>query len=314
MLPAVAQQTYPALAVVELPDITRWANAFVNAKRAERKAAGTLTFYREKLTVFVDFCEKRNVQTVEAIDANLLREFLLYLEESGHNGGGIHGYYRVVRCFLLWVEAEFDEPTYRNPIRKVKAPKVETPLLPPVPLADVEAMTKVCGEDWRGKRDRAILLLLLDTGLRASELLCLDLADADSPSGELKVRHAKNGEARLAWLGQRARRCLRAWLKERGTQPGALFLSRSRERLHYQGLRKILETRAKEAGLTDLPSPHDFRRGAAICLLRNGVDVVTVSRLLGHKTLTVTQRYLRQTPQDLMAAHAANSPVDRAGL
>ncbi len=312
MLPVTAQETHVILA--ETPTLARWANAFLQAKKAERKTAGTLGFYKDKLLEFVDYCAVRNVSTIDAVDATLIREFLLHLEEHGHNSGGLKCFFQVVRCFFKWYESELDDPAFRNPIRKVKAPKVETPLLPPVPIANVEAMCKTCADDWRGARDKGIMLTLFDTGLRASELLFIDLEDVDPTNGEIKVRHAKNGEARLAWLGQRARRAMRAYLKYRGGAPGGLFIAKGSERLRYEGLRKILETRAKLAGLEKVYRPHAFRRGAAISLLRNGADLLTVSRLLGHKTLEMTKRYLKQTGDVLHAAHAANSPVDRAGL
>jgi integrase len=77
--------------------------------------------------------------------------------------------------------------------------------------------------------------------------------------------------------------------------------------------RFIIERRAEAAGLTP-PAIHGFRRAEALAMLRNGADVVSVARLLGHKDLAVIQRYLKQTAEDLRQAHAANSPVDRAGL
>ncbi len=306
----VARRTIPDLVLSEIPELPRWANAWLNAKRSEGKRPRTLRHYKEKIALFLDYCAKRNVHTIGAVDAMLLREFFLFLEEAGHNPGGVMAYYRVVRNFFRWYSLETDEPF--TALRKVKPPKVELKIIEPVKLEEVAAMIKICPSDWRGKRDVAIFLTLLDTGLRANELTGLDLADLDQATGELKVRHAKNGEARLAWIGLRARRAVRVYLKHRGSAPGPLFKNRFGERMGYECLRGIIYNRAKEAGLKELPSAHDFRRGAAIGLLRNGADVLTVSRLLGHKGLEVTRRYLRQTPEDLRQAHAANSPVDRA--
>ncbi len=80
-------------------------------------------------------------------------------------------------------------------------------------------------------------------------------------------------------------------------------------RLTYNGLRELLRRRARAAGV-DEPSPHDFRRGFALAMLRAGVDVLSISRLMGHTSLAVLQRYIKQTDMDGMIAHAKGSPVE----
>ena len=75
----------------------------------------------------------------------------------------------------------------------------------------------------------------------------------------------------------------------------------------------MLERYAKLAGI-DAPSAHDFRRAFAITMLRNGTDLVTLARLMGHSNLKVLQRYLKQLPEDLQEAHRLAGPVDNAGM
>lgn len=78
----------------------------------------------------------------------------------------------------------------------------------------------------------------------------------------------------------------------------------------YAGLMDFLKRRAFLAGLKDIPTPHDFRRAFALMMLRNGVDVFALQRLMGHSDLQVLRRYLAQTDQDSQAAHMRGSPVD----
>jgi integrase len=80
-------------------------------------------------------------------------------------------------------------------------------------------------------------------------------------------------------------------------------------RTAYGGLCPILNQRAKAIGIT-YPTAHDFRRAFALAMLRNGVDLITLSRLMGHTTIKVLQRYLNQLPEDLQEAHRRGSPVD----
>jgi integrase/recombinase XerD len=298
--------------VYEPPVLAKWLAAFYNARRSEGKASGTLDFYRKKLTPFLDFCTVRNVITLDAIDAGLLRQFILDLQSRDIEPSTVHGYFRALKAFLRWYERELDDPTFRNPIRKVAAPKVPEKLQDPVELADVEKLLHTCKAGAIDIRDKAILLVLLDTGARAAELCGLDLADVDPATGELAIQRGKGGKGRRVFLGQRARRAVRAYLKERGSMAGPFFISRHQGRMSYECLRDLLKRRAKGAGLDNIPSPHDFRRACAINLLKNGADLLTVSRLLGHSTLQVTTKYLKQTSEDLRVTHAANSPVDRA--
>ena len=90
---------------------------------------------------------------MEEITPDILRRFLLWLADKGHNPGGVLCHYRSVKAFVFWYIDELEPETFRNPFRKVKAPKVDDTPLPPVPLEDVKAMLKQCGKDWYGRRD-----------------------------------------------------------------------------------------------------------------------------------------------------------------
>lgn len=296
------------------PTLRKWADGFFVARRAEALATTTLNWYREKLEPFFIFCEARNVTTIEAIDAGLIREYLLHLEAAGHNPGGVHGHYRAVKAFLRWYEVEDAPDGWRNPIRKVKAPKVPEEILNPVSIEDVSRLVATCDGSKDGLRDKAILLTLLDTGARATELRSFDLDDLDPVSGALTIKRGKGGKGRTVFLGQKSRRVVRAYLKARGGKPGPLFVTRSHERLKYGGLRGILQRRSRMAGLEAVPSLHSFRRAFGLAMMRAGVDLLTLQRLLGHADLSVLRRYVKQNTDDLQVAHAQASPVDRLGL
>jgi nitroreductase len=92
--------------VLTVPDLARWADGFNTAKRAEGLSPRTLVIYREKLAAFVTFALGHGVQDAEHIDPDLIRQWLLTLEERGHNPGGVAQFYRVLKTFLLWYEAE----------------------------------------------------------------------------------------------------------------------------------------------------------------------------------------------------------------
>lgn len=106
---------------------------------------------------------------------------------------------------------------------------------------------------------------------------------------------------------------MRAYLKTRNDSSPAAWVSDEKERITYGGLRAIIFRRAKQAGIKK-PSLHSFRRAFAINMLRAGVDVFSLQRLMGHADLQVLRRYLAQTTEDIAQAHRLGSPVDKAHL
>jgi integrase/recombinase XerD len=196
---------------------------------------------------------------------------------------------------------------------RVQAPRLSQDPLPPVSLDDLRQMLATCEpRTLLGDRDRAVLLCLLDSGCRASEFLTLNTSDVDLASGAIAIRHGKGGKSRVTFLGAKARKALLAYLRHRGNPAtdAPWWVTAEGTRLEYNGLRAVVQKRARLAGVKP-PALHAFRRAFAIGALRAGVDLVSLQRLLGHADLTVIQRYLRQTQDDLRAAHAKGSPVDR---
>lgn len=289
--------------------IEDWANAFYTAKKVEGLSSHTLAFYRQQLGHFLKYCHCQVIDNIDQLTPATIRGYLLWLEESGHNPGGVHAAYRVLKTFLRWYELEAEPTGWHNPITRIKAPKLAEEPLEPVPLADVDKMTRTCKEGFYGARDKALLLFMLDTGARAAEICACNLADIDQASGAVLIRKGKGGASRTVFLERKARRAYRAYLKTRTDKKPAAWITDEGERLGYGGLRALLVRRAAAAGVPT-PTPHDFRRAFAITMLRNGCDLVTLSRLMGHRTLEVLKRYLKQVTEDLHAAHSKGSPVE----
>jgi site-specific recombinase XerD len=301
-----------ALSVAVVPDIGRWAEAFLTTKQAEGVSHRTVTAYGACLQKFLSWAANRSISTLEELTASQIREFLLFLIEQGHNSGGQHLHFRVLKTYLLWYESELEPEGWKNPIRKVKPPKLVEEPIDPVPLSDIEAMIAACKGNRQGIRDKAILLTLLDTGLRANELVSLDLTDLDAYTGEIRVRAlvGKGRKARAVFLAERSRRSVRAYLRQRGQTPGPLFERESGGRLTYWGLRQLVRRCAERAGLEN-PPLHSFRRAFAIGMLRNGADLLSIQRLLGHASLVLIARYAKQDADDLRVVHTVSSPVER---
>lgn len=285
--------------------------AFLVDRQSSGLSPHTIEYHRDSLKRFAQFCESQAITRIDQITADTIRAFLLWLEQQGHKPGGRHARYRSLRAFLYWLETELGEDTYRAPIRKVKAPKLPKEVIEGVNLDDVQRMIEACkGNRFTELRDKALLLFLLDTGTRASECLSTDLSDVNFATGGVLIRKGKGNKARMVYFGKTARRALTAYLKARKDDNPALWVNEQGERLTRYGLDKTLRLRAKQAGLADPPSAHDFRRAFALNMLRSGCDVFTLQRLMGHSDLTVLRRYLAQTEADLQQAHQKFSPVE----
>ncbi|MEM5775682.1 MAG: tyrosine-type recombinase/integrase [Anaerolineaceae bacterium] len=287
-----------------------WIESFLTDRRAQGFSPGTVYFYTKKLQMFFNFCDARGIREVESLTPELLRAYMLQLEETGHNTGGVFAFYRALKTFMYWYEDEAEPPAWKNPIRKVKRRRPKQVALKPVPLADVEAMIATCDDTFHGRRDHAILLALIDSGIRAAEMVDLDIDDVHPVRGTVSVNHGKGDKFRKVYFGKQTRKALRRYLEKREADTPALWVTESGDRLTYWGLREIVRRRARLAQVQE-PGLHDFRRAFALVCLRNGMDVFTLQKLMGHADLQVLRTYPAQEDEDLKTSHALNSPADR---
>ena len=282
---------------------------------SDRKAAGltrnSINFYRQKLESFRTYCEAQAVELVTDLTPEFIRTYLLAHAEA-HNPGGIHAAFRTIRAFLRWIEFQDLIPGWYNPIKRVRSPKVSIPPITGVSLEDFNALIKTCTvKSGTGKRDAAIFLTLLDSGVRVTELLNIDCKDANLTTGEILITTGKSRKPRMVYIGQTTRQALRSYLRSRTDDNQALFTTDEGNRMTYDGIRAMLHRRAELADLKDIPSAHDFRRTMALEFLRNGGDIYSLQRILGHSSTAVLWRYLAQTDADGQKAHRLYSPVDR---
>lgn len=280
--------------------------AFVIARRAENVTARTLDFYADKLLPFITWCtDVRHLATVDAITAAHVRAYLLSLQGRSLAPWTVHGAARAVKAFLRFCAEEglvVEAPAF-------KMPRLPKTILPAFTAAEVARLLDACGED----RDRLIVYVLLDSGLRAAELCALDAGDVDERSGAVLVRQGKGRKDRTVYFGAKTRRELGRYWREHGrpapAQPVFVSLTTG-QRLTENGLRQMLHRIGDRAGVAHC-HPHTFRRTFALWSLRAGMSIVHLQRLLGHEDLTVLRQYLALVNADMQAAHQAAGPVDR---
>ncbi len=142
----------------------------------------------------------------------------MWLEDKGHNKGGVHAHFRVLRSFLYWYELENDFINWANPIQKVKVKRPRQEPLEPADIKAVKAMLDICKNDFTGVRDRLILLILLDTELRASELLALDFININPIVGTFVLGPIclVGGLINRGKLELKCQSCNHKWISKKG--------------------------------------------------------------------------------------------------
>jgi len=221
-----------------------WAEGFMLDRRARGLANGTISFYRKKLTKFVSYLTDLEIHSVDDISPNHLRKFFIWLEQEGHNRGGVIAFYKAVRTFLKWYKDENDLNT--TPIDKVQISTKQSEPLESVDIETIKRLLKVSDE-----RDKAIILFLMDTGLRASELVNLTIDNVNQVTWVVKIVNGKGGKDRTVYIGRKTRQSLRRYLTVRPNS-GFLFTDKHGEPLTYWGLRQIIRRRSKDANVDTL--------------------------------------------------------------
>lgn len=267
----------------------------------------TIQAYRQYNLLFFDFIRDKGVFRVEDIAAVHIRAYMVYLQGRGWAQTSIASAYRMMRVFFNFLVR--DDVLTRSPMAQVRIPKVDRRLKSAFADREIRSMLKAAIVP----RDKALIMFLLDTGARISEVLAVNIGDVDIATGRVFLQHTKDREQRIVYLGSQARRLLLKYYRTLAIRPDAplwVDLRRGR-RLLRNGVQQLLTRIGKRAGVVEC-GPHRFRRTFAISYLRNGGDIFTLQRILGHASLDMVKQYLGALNDDDTAkAHSQYAPGDR---
>jgi len=287
-------------------DFDRAVSAFLRQAEARNLSPNTLDWYGRMLRPLVKFAEGLSPAQISRTH---LQEFLLSIPFSAANK---NAHLRAVRAFFGWLHRE--GYLLENPAAGLPMVKEFRRVLPVLSAAQAQALLRVIDTStWTGRRDYALCVLLLDCGARISEVLGANVSDVDWAESTLLVM-GKGGKQRRVPFGNLAKRALVKWLEARGEIPGqeALFVNRYGERLRREQAHKLIQGYGKKARITGVRvSPHSLRYTFACSWLRNGGDLLTLKRILGHSSWKMVEHYASQTASDLVAKHGLHSPIDR---
>ena len=285
--------------------------AFLRHLERERNASRhTIRAYGDDLNQFSDYLEGvlGRAPRPEAVDHVLIRGFLAELHRRGLKKTSSARKLAGLRTFFRFLCRE--GVLERNPARALQSPRLEKRIPAPLDEAQVEALLDVPGDDVASVRARALLELLYATGIRCAELVGLDVGEIDLEARMVRVL-GKGSKERIVPFGTRARTALRAWLRARsGLRPktDAVFINLRGGRLSDRSVRALLGRRVRQVSLTRRCSPHTLRHSFATHLLARGADLRAIQELLGHASLSTTQRYTHVDTRQLVEVYKKTHP------
>ncbi len=267
----------------------------------------TVKNYGVDLVELIGVTDKKTAQEVDYIE---IRKFLVHLKEKGYSKSTISRKLACLRSFFKFLTRE--NIVSNNPAIGIATPKREKKLPAFLEIQEIESLLDAAaGVTAASKRDRALLETLYSSGIRVSELVGLNIEDADVLGGVLRIR-GKGKKERMVPIGRPAQEAiqeyLEKWANDKGKANGALFLNKSSTRLTDRSVRRILLKYVRKASLQKDVSPHTLRHSFATHLLDRGADLRSVQELLGHESLSTTQIYTHVTTKRLKEVYEKVHP------
>jgi integrase/recombinase XerC len=310
------------------------ASQFLNYLRSVRNASPhTLRSYETDLTQFVAFLSPPGVEPppLQEVTHLLIREFVANLHDHNLEKTSIARKLAAVRSFFKFAVRE--GMVQRNPARMIATPKLPKRIPSVLSAEDLNTFLDAVvaapagasagrkrrpGEDARllVRRDRAILEMLYASGLRVSELTGMNLADMDRNELMLRVR-GKGRKERIVPYGGKAQQALEAYeplraefLRKAGSRGDhqAVFLNHFGTRLTPRSVARIVKKYARLANVNWDLHPHSLRHAFATHLLADGADLRAIQELLGHSSLSTTQRYTHASIRQLLEVYDKAHP------
>jgi len=291
---------------------------FLLSCKVENKSSATISFYKNILDKFQWFLNKYGI---DEINAMTIRKFLGYLKDSPNRWDSknkranrpvcaytVDRYYTGLSALFRWALDEGMIDT--NSMATIKKPRFQRKIIKGLePDVCKKLIGYFSGKSINDYRNKAIVYMFLDTGMRLSELANLKMSYINVERGIIRVI-GKGNKERLVRIGLKTQKALWRYLARRDSDIEYLWISRENQPFTATGIAQMVRNLGKRLDIT--LSPHKLRHSFAISFLRNGANPFELQIALGHSTLEMTRRYTQALGfEDVFKRHVLASPVDR---
>ena len=314
-------QQIRALAIHELVDRYAYSN------QVDGKSQKTIKWYSDILRLFLIYLkDNKIISNIYALNMNTVREYILYLRQKPKFKGHpyipqqdknislktIQCHVRVFKAFSTWLYGE--GYIKENKLKILKLPKAPNKIIEPLTSEEIKQIIKVINKQSAvGFRNYAILMLLLDTGLRISGVTNITLADIKLKDGLIRII-GKGNKERIVPIGKNVQSCLWRYIDQyRLTSTSKcdnLFLLKNGKQITINTIKLMFTRLANKSKISRLHA-HLCRHTFAINYLMNGGDIFSLKEILGHASLDMVNQYLHFTSSQITAQHQKYSPMDR---
>jgi site-specific recombinase XerD len=256
------------------------------------KSEKTISQYRRTATKLAEFSGK----TFLDIGVYDIRMFLGSERQRGVSNRTVENTRANLSAFFQWLLLEGH--INKNPCMNIAPIKYADKVRLPFSSVEIDALRFAC----RTTKERAIVEVLISSGVRVSELTGLTVQDVNLGDLSVHVKNGKGGKERTVYINDLARTHLQAYLGERDLVESNLFLNKRREQLNAGGVRHILNEIGKRAGVDNV-HPHRFRRTFATGMANRGMDIQEIRKLLGHSDINTTLQYVYTSDEKAHASY-----------
>ena len=246
------------------------------------KSRKTIDVYVRTLKNFSEFLKI----PFDEIGSYDIRYYLASMKEKGISDRTLENYRSYISAFYQWLTRE--DFIVKNPCDKINPIKYKEEIRKPFTETEIDKIRSHCTTI----KNRALVEMLLSSGIRVTELSNLQISDIDFNSLSVHIREGKGAKERVSYMTPVCAMHLKAYLLQRSDNNPALFVSdRKNQQLNPSGIRFILKSIEKASNIEDI-HPHRFRRTFATNLAKRGMDVQTIAKLMGHSSIQTTMIYV----------------------
>ena len=294
-------------------------DSFLDYLRYERNYSNyTIEAYSKDLRQFEEYVKlnKESVFVPGDVDADLVRSWIVSLMDEKISPVSVNRKLSSLKSFFKFLMKQGSISV--NPLRLITGPKTKKPL--PYFVRDKEMELLLDGdgfdEDFEGVRDRLILEMLYDTGIRRSELIGIQDSDVDFGAMQVRVTGKRNKQ-RLIPFAEGLKNLIQAYTEVRnrevGSESGWFFVRKNGEQLSVGIVYTIVKKKLSEIPTLAKRSPHVLRHSFATSMLNNGAELNAVKELLGHSSLASTSVYTHTTFEELKKVYHAHPRAKKEG-